>query len=183
MMIQRAHVNREEIMSNQSKPASPSFKGLTWHRDQYYSFFAPMDWQRIMWPDGRQGIILLPDNDDLHTLFAVEVVDLGTDVTSDDVPYLAQGLRDGIKALPERNIEMTDEKVTGRLIELKAKYAFAEGEQRRKRWVRVFYFKGHQVTLTAQGATEESYDYWLPMFNEAMMTAKIHDTMPENPPA
>ena len=59
----------------------------------------------------------------------------------------------------------------------------AEGEQRRKRWVCVFYFKGHQVTLTAQGATEESYDYWLPMFNEAMMTAKIHDTMPENPPA
>lgn len=182
MMVESAHVNREETMSNQSKSDRPSFKGLSWHRDQYYSFFAPMDWQKIMWPDGRHGIILLPNSEDLQTLFAIEVVDLGTDVTSDDIPYLSQGLREGIKALSDPNIEMTEEKVTGRLIELRAKYSFMEGEQRRKRWVRVFYFKGHQVTLTAQGATEDAYDYWLPMFNEAMMTAKIHDTMPEQPP-
>ncbi|MCA9883002.1 MAG: hypothetical protein KC708_08535 [Anaerolineae bacterium] len=168
-------------MSNPTRPDRPAFKGLTWHRDQYYSLFAPVDWQKVMWPDGRQGMILLPNSEDLHTLFAIEVIDLGTEVTSDDVPYLAQGLRDGIKALQDRKIEMTDESVVGRLVELEARYSFVEAEERRKRWVRVLYHKTHQVTVTAQGATEDAYAYWLPMFNEAMMTIKVHDIVPKEP--
>jgi hypothetical protein len=35
--------------------------------------------------------------------------------------------------------------------------------------------------MMAQGATPEKYDYWLPWFFEAMMTAKVHSTRPKWP--
>ena len=169
-------------MNNETEKTKPSFTGLNWHREQYFSFFIPIDWEKTQWSDGRQGIICSPSKDDNYTLFAVEVNDLGTSLTADDLPYLATGFMDGIKNLPERKIESKKESVTGKLLQLQAKYSFLEDGQTRKRWVRVFYHETRQITVTAQGATVEAYDYWLPMFNEAMMTINVHNTMPDNPP-
>lgn len=169
-------------MSEKPRKATPSFKGLTWHREQFYSFFIPIDWHKATWPDERDGVLYVPSDNDPHTTFAVEVNDLGTVVTPDDIPYLSKGFLDGIKRLSERKIESQGAKVTGELIELTAKYTFLEDDNRRKRWVRVFYHETRQITVTAQGATEESYDYWLPMFFEAMMTLKVHSVRPEDIP-
>jgi len=170
-------------MNNETKKGKPSFKGLNWYREQYFSFFIPIDWNKIKWHDDRQGIICSPPAEDNHTLFAVEVNDLGTTVTSDDLPYLSKGFLDGIKSLPEGKIESKKEAVTGKLVQLEAKYTFLEEGQTRKRWVRVLYHATRQVTVTAQGATVEAYNYWLPMFNEAMMTINVHNTAPDQPPA
>jgi hypothetical protein len=167
-------------MTNKTKPA---FKGLSWYREQYFSFFIPIDWQKTNWQDDRQGIIFSPVLEDNHTLFAVEVNDLGTTVTSDDLPHLSKGFLDGIKGLPDRKIESKKEAVTGKMLQLEAKYTFLENEQTRKRWVRVLYHETRQVTITAQGATIEAFDYWLPMFYEAMMTINVHNIMPDTPPA
>lgn len=168
-------------MSNQTKKTNPSFKGLNWYREQFFSLFIPIDWHKINWHDERQGIIFTPSKEDSHTLYAVEVKDLGTPLTADDLPYLSKGFLDGIKNLPERKIESKAEKVTGKLLQLEAKYTFLEDGQTRKRWVRVLYQDTRQITITAQGSTVESFDYWMPMFYQSMMTINVHSTMPESP--
>lgn len=166
------------MSDSKNKPAKPSFKGLTWYREQYFSLFIPQDWKQIERPDGRAGVIFLPSENDAHTLYSIEVIDLETTITADDLPYLSIGFMDGIKSLPDRKIESKDEGVAGKLLKLQAKYTFTEDGETRKRWVRVFYQGTRQVTALAQGKTVESYDYWLPMFFEAMMTINVHDTKP-----
>ncbi len=169
-------------MSENTKDSRPSFKGLTWYREQYFSFFIPIDWHKIDWQDGRQGIIFVPpQNADEHTLYAVEVSDLGTEVTSDDLHYISMGFLNGIKQLPEAKIESKKESVVNKLIQLEAKYTYLEAGETRKRWVRLFYHGTRQIAVTAQGKTVEAYDYWLPMFNEAMMTVKVHNSKPSEP--
>jgi hypothetical protein len=45
----------------------------------------------------------------------------------------------------------------------------------------VYYQDDRQIAITAQGATPDKYDYWLPWFFEAMMTTKIHREKPTSP--
>jgi len=168
-------------MAHQDKQSTPTFTGLTWCHEQYFSFFIPIDWRKVDRPDGKQGVIYAPDQNDAHTLFAVQVDDLGTEVTSADLPYLLEGFLGGIRQLPESQIENRTDSAVATLVELEAKYTFLEEGQRRKRWVRVLYHRSRQVTFTAQGGTEKTYHYWLPMFNEAMMTLKVHSTRPTIP--
>lgn len=168
-------------MTNQTTKRRPVFKGLRWHREQYFSFFIPVDWSRFNWQDDRQGALYGPSADDAHTIFAVELQDLGFPISDDDLDDLFDGFLTGIQQLPGVEIESSEKRVAGALVSLEAKYTFLENETTRKRWVRVLYHNTRQIAFTAQGATPEIYDYWLPMFFEAMMTAKVHSTLPAEP--
>jgi len=156
----------------------PIFKGLRWYREQYFSFLIPVDWHRFSWQDNRQGVLFGPSTEDTHTVFAVDVTDLGFSVLADDLDDLFEGFLTGIQQLPGVEIEHNKEQVVGALIILEAKYTFMEDEITRKRWVRVLYDETRQIAFTAQGATPDAYHYWLPMFFEAMMTARVHSTTP-----
>lgn len=156
----------------------PAIKGLTWHRSPHYSFFTPMNWHRFAWSDDRQGEIYGPDPDDPFTVFAVDFRDLGTLVTADDLDVLAEGFFEAVEKLPGAAIESRSQKTTGKLLQLEAHYTFEDRGSTRKCWVRVFYHMTRQITMTAQGATPEKYNYWLPMFFEAMMTANVHSAKP-----
>ena len=156
----------------------PIFKGLRWYREQYFSFFIPIDWHRFSWQDNRQGVLYGPSAEDAHTILAVDVTDLGFSVTADDLDDLFDGFLTGIQQLPGVEIESSKKQVVGDLIVLEAKYTFTEDGMTRKRWVRVLYHDTRQIAFTAQGATPDAYGYWLPMFFEAMMTARVHSTMP-----
>jgi len=169
-------------MAEQARKEYPSAKGLLWYRDQYYSFFVPNHWHQFHWADGREGVIYGPDPADPLTVFAVDIQDLGTPITGDDLDILAEGFFETIERLPGSAIEHRQQKATGRLLELEAKYRFEEEGATRKRWARVFYSQTRQIAMTAQGATPEKYDYWLPWFFEAMMTAKIHNEKPTSIP-
>ncbi len=158
---------------------TPSFKGLTWQRDDYYSFFSPIDWHRFEWEDGRKGIILGPSPDSILTIFAVDVRELGMTVDQNDLHDLMTGFMDGIKQLPTCEIEEQDSSIVGGLIILEARYTYKDEGTTRKRWVRVLYHNTRQIAFTAQGETVEAFHYWLPMFNEAMMTAKVHNSKPQ----
>ena len=171
--------NFVSLMGNHMKKVLPSFRGLRWHRHQFYSFFVPYEWQRADWPDDREGVIYTPSADDPLTLIAVEVRDLGVAPTPDDLDDLQAGLLAGIEALPDVEVEHHEQWIRGSLMCLEAKYSFVEDGARRKRWVRQFYHETRQIAMTAQGATCETYDYWLPMFFEAMMTTKIHNSIPQ----
>ena len=152
----------------------PAFKGLNWYRDKHFSFFRPIDWTRFDWSDERQGVLFGPSPDDPATLFAVDVKDLGVKVTPDDLDDLKAGFIAGIEQLPESRIESQESWVAGPVLGLEAKYTFLEQETTHKRWIRVLYQDTRQITVTAQGATVETFHYWLPMFFESMMTFKIH---------
>lgn len=156
----------------------PVFKGLRWYREQYFSFLIPIDWPRFNWQDDRQGVLFGPSAEDAHTIFAVDLTDLGFSVSTDDLDDLFDAFSTSIQQLPGVEIELCEKGVAGALISLEAKYTFMEDEMIRKRWVRVLYHGTRQIAFTAQGATPETYAYWLPMFFEAMMTAKVHSEIP-----
>lgn len=159
----------------------PGVRGLAWHRSQHYSFFLPIDWHRFALSENQSGAILGPDKNDPLTLFAVTATDLGTEITDDDLDIVAEGFFESVAQLPECSIEMQSQKARFNRIELEAKYTFHDQETIIKRWVRVFYLGTHQIVFAAQGATLEKYDYWVPWFFEAMMTAKVHTSAPEIP--
>ena len=168
-------------MKNNPENSTPIFKGLSWCHEQYYSFFIPIDWTQVERPDGKQGVIYVPTADDAHTFYAVQVDDLGTPVTAEDLPDLVTGLLDGINQLTESQIKSHSNSSVGALVELEAKYTYLEDGLRRKRWVRMLYHETRQIIFIAQGSTEQVYHYWLPMFNEAMMTLKVHSVRPTTP--
>lgn len=157
----------------------PAIKGLTWHRHQYYSFFAPLGWHAFSWPDDRLGEIYGPDADDPNTVFALSVDDLGSKVTESDLNDLAEGFFEGVEALPGVAIEQRSQQATNGLLELEARYTYQDEGATRRCWVRVLYHDTRQITMTAKGATPEKYEYWLPMFFESMMTARVHNSLPD----
>ena len=165
-------------MASKTQKHYPKIKGLTWRRRQYYSFFTPMDWHLFNWADNRQGEIYGPDPNDPRTVLSVSLDDMGMTVSADDLDILAEGFFEAIEQLPDVQFEHRDQQVKGKLLELEAKYTFLDDGTRRKCWVRVFYHETRQITFTAQGASKP-YDYWLPMFFQAMMTAKVHSHKPD----
>jgi hypothetical protein len=164
-----------------SEKQYPAVAGLNWRRGDHYEFFIPKGWHRFAWDDGRDGEIHGPDADDPLTIFTVDTQDLGTTVSADDLDALAEGFFGSIEALPEVEIEVRKQRAVGQQLELEAKYCFEQDGATRKRWARLLYIGQYQINFMAQGASPEKYDYWLPWFYEAMMTAKIHRTAPKSP--
>ncbi len=165
-------------MAQQAQKKLPAIRGLRWHRHQYFSFFVPEDWHRSNVDASPARVIYSPDPDDIATLFAVELQDLGTALEPSDLEVLAEGFFETIARLPQVEIQTHKMKASGSIIEMEAKYTFSEAGATRKRWTRVLYQDTRQIALNAQGATPEIYDYWLPMFFESMSTARIHRQEP-----
>jgi hypothetical protein len=156
----------------------PPIQGLLWHRDELFSFFIPIGWQRSNWNDGRTGVLYYPVPDDPQMLFPVELKDLGMGVSPEDLDRLDTDFVEAIGQLSEGEIELHDKAVVGEQMQLEYKYTFREGCVMRRRWVRVFFLGTRETTMTAQGATLDLYDHWLPWFFEAMATARVHDQKP-----
>jgi hypothetical protein len=161
-----------------AKESRPVFKGLNWYRQQYFSLFVPLDWPSSSWPDGREGVLFVPNAEDPDSCLAIEVKDLGMTITQNDRDDLLRGFNEGIQSLPESVLEEQKDWVVGNLICLEARYSYLEADTRRKRWVRVFYDKTRQITFIAQGSSVETFQYWTPMFYEAMMTSRVHERKP-----
>jgi hypothetical protein len=164
-----------------TKGNRPSFKGLQWYREDYFSLFVPTDWLPRAWTDGRQGVLFVPDAKDAETLLGIEVKDLGFETLPDDKDDLLTGFLEGIHSLPQSVLEEQKDWVVDKRICLEARYHYADNGQMRKRWTRVFYEKTRQISFMAQGSSPETFAYWLPMFYEAMMTARLHQQKPEIP--
>lgn len=156
----------------------PIFTGLVVYRDLHYrySFLYPDGWHEFtLDTDTGRGVILSPFADDVTTSISTEARDLGTAVTADDLPALREGFLDGLHRLPGVVIEREEHEAVGALLALDAWCTYHEGNARRKRWVRLYYQGQIQLRMIAQGATVAQYDYWLPMFNEAMRTLQFGD--------
>jgi hypothetical protein len=157
------------------RPA-PAFTGLVVHRDPAfgYSLLLPHGWHRLELEDSA-GVLYAPEQDDPLTGLAVEARDLGTEVQPSDLATLRSGFLSGLRRLPECRIERREAEAVGPLITLEARHTYRDGDVVRKRWVRLLYQGRTQVRLLAQGATVEAFDYWEPMFYQAMRTVRFGD--------
>jgi hypothetical protein len=143
---------------------------LYYDLDLDFSFWHEKRWRRFKFDDGRPGIIVSPEEADPLTTFSVQVRDLDTEVTGDDLPVLTEGFIAGLESLPDAQIESQEESVTGRLTILDARLTFSEDGMTRKRWVQLVYKGKRQYLLVGQGATVDDFEWWLPMFFMAMNT-------------
>jgi hypothetical protein len=132
---------------------------------------------------GGQGVIFTPDPEELMTAISVEVRDLATEVTADDLPDLEKGFLRGLRSVPGSKIEQHDVFQSPYHIGLEAQQSFDAAGQRRRRWIRVLYKGTLQARLIAQGATVEEFDRLRPLFAPCMTTFLFGDVWPEPPGA
>lgn len=169
-------------MSNTT--GGPVFTGLVVQRDlRYrYSFLLPepeeQTWHNLELEtqEGR-GRIYTPDPDDVSTSLSVEAQDLGTKITGDDLAILREGLEAGLQQLRDLTVEKHEDYAIGDLVGFEYWFTFREAPDGplRKRWLRLAYQGQIQVRMIAQGATTEAFDYWLPLFNQAIRTFQFAD--------
>jgi len=159
---------------NPSQASIPSFTGLVVHRDTRFGFWLliPDGWARLDL-DAGDGVFFAPDAQDLLTGVAVEGRDLGTPVEATDVTALQRGFLRGLRALRGSRVLSSEAEVVGPLITLEARHTFRDGDQRRKRWVRLLYQDRTLVRVIAQAASPESFDYWEPMFFTALRSIQF----------
>jgi len=159
----------------EDQKTGPRYYGMrkyVFERDGYELWLAS-DWHPHKMADGRKGTIYIPNEADPDTCFLAEKVLLDYGVRPKDVPLLRGGFKAGLASLPGCEIEFEDETITPTLMVFEARFTFLEGEARRKRWVRNVYWGEGQLILIAQGSSPEMFAYWLPMFTNIMLTAKI----------
>lgn len=157
------------------KTDGPVYRGVTAYRNEAagYRLWIPSEWVSTKLNPGYQGMLFSPYADDYNTSVLVEKRRLKYKVTEKDMPMLVESFHEGINALPGVEIEWNEETLTSSLSIFDARFAFDEGDARRKRWVRNIYWGEAQLILIAQGRTPEDFEYWLPMFYNIMMTAEI----------
>lgn len=154
---------------------NPSYSGLTKYSSKQdgYSLWLPSDWNRFEMKSGRHGMIFSPNSSYSAVGFSVEKTQLPYIVSKDDLPLLQEGFRKGLENLPFAVIETVDEVIEEKILALEAKLTFLDQGQTKKRWIRIIYAGEAQLTLIAEGAPPEEFDYWLPMFFNIMATMTI----------
>jgi hypothetical protein len=142
---------------------------LKYYRDRKHGFSMvyPEPWHVYELRD-REGRMFSERPNDFGTCLSVEITELPTQVTAEDLPTLRQGFIKGLRSAPGSRILRKDDYDVGWAIGLEAVQLFDERDERRKRWVRVLYKGEHQYRLVAQGRTAEEFDRWLSDFKPAM---------------
>jgi hypothetical protein len=156
-------------MGNQRQPA---FAGLVVHHEPAfgYALLVPAGWQRLPLRGSASGVFYAPDAADLVTGLAVDALNLGTAVTVGDLSTLQRGMLAGLRRLPHCRVESSEAEAVGQLLTLEARHTFRDGDATRKRWTRLLYQGRTQVRLVAQAASVALFEYWEPMFYEALRT-------------
>lgn len=162
-------------MTDQKKQTGPVYRGITNHPDREggYSVWLPNDWRKIEMVEGHKGWIFTPYTDNFDTCFISEKITLDFKTTPEDKDILIEGFEEGIRNLPDVEIEETHYDTGKKIILLEAKFTFMEDGKRRKRWVKSLYWGEANLVMMAQGATVEDYEYWLPMFFNTMNTYEL----------
>ena len=142
---------------------------LKYYRDPEHGFSMvyPEPWHAFELQDN-EGRLFSERPDDFGTCLAIEITELPTPVTAEDLPALRQGFMKGLRSAPGSRILRRSDYDVGWAVGLEAVQLFDEGGERRKRWVRVLYKGNHQYRLVAQGRNAKEYERWLNEFKPAM---------------
>jgi hypothetical protein len=154
---------------------NPRYTGLVKYTSEQdgYALWLPTGWHSFEMGEGRIGMIFSPFPTLPAPAFSVEKTILPFVVSQKDLPLLREGFRKGLANLPGVAIETQDEVVEEKILALEARLIFLDQGQTKKRWIRVIYAGEAQLTLIAEGAPPEEFEYWLPMFYNIMTTMTI----------
>ena len=129
--------------------------------------------------EGGHGVTFTPDPEELMTAISIEVRDLGTEVTAEDLPDLEKGFLQGLRSVPGSTLEQYEVFQSPYHFGVEAQQSFDDAGQRRRRWIRVLYKGTLQARLIAEGATVEEFDRLRPVFAPCMTTFLFGDLWPE----
>jgi hypothetical protein len=165
----------EEDAVPEKTAKGPVYKGMIGHRDEKGGFviWIPNDWLQTELKRPHHGWLFMPYPGDINTSLLVEKRKLKYSVKEEDMPILLESFREGMMALPGVEVESTEESLSDSVNIFDARFTFLEGEERRKRWVRNVYWGNGQLIIIAQGRDAENFEYWLPMFFNAITTVNI----------
>jgi hypothetical protein len=140
-----------------------------------YEWRVPDVWyERALDVEDGEGVLFAPDPEDLSTFLSIELRDLGTEVTVEDLPNLKWGFLRGLRSVTGSRLLHTDSFASEFSIGVEAiqTYAAADegGDVRRKRWIRLLYKDSRQARLIAQGATIREFDRLQPLFAPCVTT-------------
>jgi hypothetical protein len=152
---------------------------LKYYRDRKHGFSMvyPDSWHAFEL-QGIEGRLFSERPDDTGTCIAIEITELPTPVTAEDLPVLRRGFLKGLRSAPGSRIVRKDDYDVGWAVGLEAVQLFDDGGERRKRWVRVLYKGNHQYRLVAQGRTAKEFDRWLSEFKPAMTAFRFDGGIP-----
>jgi hypothetical protein len=118
---------------------------------------------------------------DTATALSVEVQDLGTEVTPDDLPDLVEAFLSGLDAVPGSYVEQQQAFANEFAIGIDAVQTYDEAGARRKRWIKLLYKGSVQARVIAQAATVAEYDRLRPLFAPCMTTFMLHSRFKPDP--
>ena len=153
---------------------APQFTGITSYRDPsgHYSFRHPWDWQVEALGEG--GVVLRPTAGEPATFFATMISRAGVPIEAADLAALAEGFDAGICTLPDCVQLASSTEWLGTLVRLEREFTFTEDAVTRRRHTWALYAGNLQLVIIYQGATQEVYDYWLPMGNYCYATLDLN---------
>jgi hypothetical protein len=154
---------------------NPRYTGMVKYTSEKdgYALWLPSGWHWFEMGPGHNGMIFSPYPALPAAAFSVEKAILPYKVSNKDLPILREGFQKGLANLPNLVIETLDEVVEEKILALDARLTFMDQGQTKKRWIRVIYAGEAQLTLIAEGAPPQEFEYWLPMFYNTMMTMTI----------
>jgi hypothetical protein len=160
-------------MSNENN--NPRYTGLVKYTAEQdgYALWLPSGWHWFEMGEPRRGMIFSPHAALPAASFSVEKTILLYAVSKEDLPILRKGFQKGLANLPDVVIETQNEIVEEKIMALEAHLTFLDQGQTKKRWIRIIYAGEAQLTLIAEGAPPEEYEYWLPMFYNIMATMTL----------
>ena len=136
-----------------------------------YTLRVPDVWhERPLDVEGGHGVLFAPDPVDAQTALVIEVRDLGTEVTSADLPDLERAFLRGLRAVVGSHLEQHATFTNEFALGCEAVQTYVESGQRRKRWINLLYRDTRQARLIAQGATVEEFDRLRPLFAPCVTT-------------
>jgi hypothetical protein len=148
------------------------YRSPTWG----YQLRRPAPWyERPLEVEGGQGVLFAPDPEILTTVLSVEIRDLSTVVTPEDLPDLEQGFLSGLRAVPDSQLMEHEAFENPFALGIDAVQTYVESGQRRKRWIRLLFKGALQARVIAQAATIDEYDRLRPLFAPCMTTFMFGD--------
>ena len=154
---------------------NPRYTGLKKYTSEKdgYALWLPSNWNSFEMKSDRRGMIFSPHPTFSTVGFFVEKTILPFPVSKKDLPLLREGFQKGLANLASLKVETLDEVVEENILALEARLTFLDQEQTKKRWIRIIYAGEAQLTLIAEGAPPEEFEYWLPMFYNIMATLTL----------
>ncbi len=151
------------------------FIGVRTYQDPQgrFHFRYPTDWPEFELEDGREGIMFVPEAEDLHTNFSAWISELEHAAVAEDLEELQRGVDDGLVTLAECNVESASQDALGNLIKFERIFTFRDGDAVRKRKLWILYVDTWLIVLTFQGASVEAFDHWLAMVNYTFDTFNV----------